>query len=260
MAFWPFRSVAKAAESPAPAPSTGGRLVYAIGDIHGRLDLLRRLARSIANDAAAMTLKQRPLLVFLGDYVDRGADSRGVIDYIMALRAQPGFEVRCLKGNHEQALLQFLEDPGFGPSWVGHGGGPTLMSYGVAPPQMRSDTEGWIAARDAFAAALPASHLAFYQDLELCLIVGDYLFVHAGVRPGVPLAEQAEQDLLWIRGEFLNEPVPQEKIVVHGHTPTEKPFIGRTRIGIDTGAYATGLLSSVKLTGEQHAFLQTSAG
>ncbi|QUD90836.1 serine/threonine protein phosphatase [Phenylobacterium montanum] len=257
MKLWPFRTQPKV-EAP-PAASTGGRLVYAVGDIHGRLDLLQRLLTAISADAVQTHSNERPLVVFLGDYIDRGAESRGVIDQILTLRRQGRFEVRCLKGNHEQALLQFLEDPGFGPAWVGHGGGPTLMSYGIAPPQMRSDEEGWEATRLAFRAALPPHHLAFFETLELSLVVGDYLFVHAGVRPGVPLTDQAEQDLLWIRGDFLNDPGGFEKMIVHGHTPVDRPYIGRSRIAVDTGAYATGLLSAARLVGRERDFLEARA-
>lgn len=230
-------------------------MVYAVGDVHGRLDLLEQLLHAICADATETAPLDRPVLVFLGDYVDRGAESRGVIDMILALKHLGQFEVRCLKGNHEQALLQFLDDPTIGPSWVGHGGGPTLISYGVHPPAMRFDEKGWVETQAAFKRALPPEHLKFYQELELCLIVGDYLFVHAGVRPGIPLLEQSEQDLLWIRGEFLNNTSNFEKFVVHGHTPVDRPFVGPTRIGVDTGAYATGLLSAARLVGEDRDFL-----
>ena len=255
--MWPFRSQPKVHLT--PAASTSGRLVYAVGDIHGRLDLLQRMIAVITADSIQTKTRERPLVVFLGDYIDRGAESRGVIDQIIDLRSQARFEVRCLKGNHEQALLQFLDDPGFGPSWVGHGGGPSLMSYGIAPPQMRSDEEGWEATRIAFGAALPPHHLDFFQGLELCLVVGDYLFVHAGVRPGVPLEHQAEQDLLWIRGDFLNDPNGFEKMVVHGHTPVDRPYIGRSRIAVDTGAYATGLLTAARLIDRDRDFLEARA-
>lgn len=255
--MWPFRQRPKV-EAPSSA-STGGRLVYAIGDIHGRLDLLQRLLTAISADSIQTRNAERPLIVFLGDYIDRGAESSGVIEQILSLRRQARFEVRCLKGNHEQALLQFLDDPGFGPAWVGHGGGPTLMSYGIAPPQMRSDEEGWAATRLAFRAALPPKHLDFFESLELSLVVGDYLFVHAGVRPGVPLAHQSEQDLLWIRGEFLNDVNGFEKMIVHGHTPVDRPYVGRSRIAVDTGAYATGLLSAARLIDRDRDFLEARA-
>ena len=241
------------------AAGTDGRLIYAIGDIHGRLDLLRRLIGAIADDHARVTAGGVPMMVFLGDYVDRGDDPRGVIELIISLQRYSAFEVRCLKGNHEQAMLQFLEDPSTGPAWSQHGGGTTLASYGVKTPMERFKPEGWEAVREAFAAAVPADHLGFLRGLALSSSVGDYMFVHAGVRHGVGLAEQSEHDMLWIRAPFLNEKRPFEKIIVHGHTPTEEPFVGSNRIGVDTGAYATGVLSAVRLCGADRAFLSARA-
>lgn len=245
---------------PVPPPSTGGRLVYAVGDIHGRLDVMEPLIYAIAKDSAETNPVDLPLLVFLGDYVDRGPASKGVVDLILRLKAETGVEVRALKGNHEEALLNFLEDPRYGPPWADHGGGATLQSYGVQPPAMRNDAAGWRAARDAFAAALPPEHLEFYRSLELMVTVGDYLFVHAGVRPGVALDAQDERDLLWIRGEFLHAPGPFGKVVVHGHTPTEEPQLMAHRLGVDTGAYATGVLTAVRLDGTGHRVMQARAG
>ena len=244
---------------PRVAPSTRGRLIYAVGDVHGRLDVLGPLLRDIATDAVAAATASRPLLVFLGDYVDRGPDSKGVVDLILEMRALDRFEVRSLKGNHEEALLQFLGDPTFGQTWLEHGGGPTLVSYGVQPPAQRTDAEAWVKVRDAFAEALPPDHLAFYQGLELMSVEADYAFVHAGVRPGVALADQSERDLLWIRQEFLQERGPFEKIIVHGHTPLEAPQLAPNRLGVDTGAYATGVLTAVRLHGEDQQVMQSKA-
>jgi serine/threonine protein phosphatase 1 len=247
----------RAAASP---PSTGGRLVYAVGDIHGRLDVLAPLVRDIAQDAAENGGGgEPPLLVFLGDYVDRGPESRGVIDLILELRAARRFEVRALKGNHEEALLQFLDDPSFGSTWAEHGGATTLSSYGVQPPAQRTDAEAWARARVAFAAALPPDHRRFYETLELMVTEGDYAFVHAGVRPGVALADQLERDLLWIRQDFLEERGRFEKVIVHGHTPLETPQLTPTRLGVDTGAYATGVLTAIRLQGEDQRVMQAKA-
>ena len=251
--------LSKAAPKPAAASDTGGPLAYAIGDVHGRLDLLRRLMSAISDDRARAADDGDPLLIFLGDYVDRGDDPRGVIDLILSLKRNSGFEVHCLKGNHEEALLEFLADPATGPTWAQHGGGATLLSYGVQPPADRLSREGWEETCRAFAAALPAEHLAFYQRLELSLCVGDYMFVHAGVRHGVDLAQQSEHDMLWIRRPFLDEKRLFDKMIVHGHSPTEEPFVGTNRIGVDTGAYATGVLSAVRLCGTDRAFLSTGA-
>lgn len=234
-----------------PPPSTGGRLAYAIGDVHGRLDVLLPLLRDIVNDAASAAPEDRPLLVLLGDYVDRGPQSKGVVDLILKMLTVAHIETRALKGNHEEALLKFLDDPSFGPTWMEHGGAATMASYGVQPPASRLSTDAWTTARDQFAAALPADHLAFYQGLELMLRAGDYAFVHAGVRPGVPLEHQAERDLLWIRHEFLQAPGPFGAVIVHGHTPAEEPQLTRHRLGIDTGAYATGVLTAVRLFNEE---------
>ena len=232
------------------SPSTGGRLVYAVGDIHGRADLLSRLITAILADAPLQSgapLGARPLLVFVGDYVDRGPGSRQVVDMLIALRDRGGVDVALLRGNHDDSLLRFLEEPAFGPTWLRMGGGATLAAYGVTPPAPRAPDEEWTAARDAFETALPATHLAFFEDLELTLIVGDYLFVHAGVRPGVPLEQQTPQDLMWIRGDFLDARNPSDKVVVYGHTPTADAYSDGARIGIDTGAYATGVLTAVRL-------------
>jgi serine/threonine protein phosphatase 1 len=229
-----------------------------VGDVHGRLDLLDPLLDQIRADAARLAVERRPVLVFVGDYVDRGVASKGVIDRVIALKREDRFEVCALKGNHEEALLAFLEDPYFGPTWSEQGGAQTLLSYGVTAPMMRTDEEQWEKARQAFAAALPADHLRFLQGLALMAVFGDYVFVHAGLRPGVALEAQSEHDLLWIRQEFLNSSRPFEKIVVHGHTPAEEAFLGDNRIGIDTGAYATGVLTAVRLEGANQRFIQAS--
>lgn len=241
---------------PPASPSTGEALVYAVGDIHGRLDLLEDLTRKIRVDAASLHPGSRPILIFVGDYVDRGPDSRGVIDAILALGEEGVFEVRALKGNHEEQMLSFLEDPRSGAAWLEFGGAETLLSYGVTPPIGRGGLDAWETARKALAAALPATHRAFLESLELAIVCGDYLFVHAGVRPGVPIQEQSEHDLLWIRDDFLSSIRPIEKVVVHGHTPEPAPYIGPNRIGIDTGAYATSKLTAVRLFGTEQILLQ----
>lgn len=243
----------------AKAPSTGGRLIYAIGDVHGRLDALEPLLRDIGADIVATRPAEKPMIVFVGDYVDRGADSKGVVDLVLKLAAEPTVEVRALKGNHEEALLRFLVEPDFGGAWVDYGGGTTLASYGVNPPAARTDPTAWIRTRDAFAAAISAEHMRFYETLELMVVQGDYAFVHAGVRPGVPLDRQEERDLLWIRQEFLQATGPHGKVIVHGHTPTEEAQITRHRMGIDTGCYATNVLTAVRLDDAGHRLIQVRA-
>ncbi|HKR89996.1 MAG TPA: metallophosphoesterase family protein [Phenylobacterium sp.] len=237
-------------------PSTGARLVYAVGDVHGRLDVLKPLLHDIAQDALATRPDHRPVLVFLGDYVDRGPDSRQVVDLVLKLQLDGAFDVVALKGNHEEALLQFLAEPAFAMTWMEHGGAATLASYGVQPCAMRTDADAWGAVRDAFDQALPDDHRRFYGELQLFHVVGDYAFVHAGVRPGVALKAQTTHDLLWIRYEFLNDRGPHDKVIVHGHTPAEQPQMLGHRLGLDTGAYATGVLTAVRLYGVEQRLMQ----
>lgn len=244
--------------APLREASTGGALIYAIGDIHGRKDLLDRLIDTIVQDIGVVGPGHRPILVFVGDYVDRGPDSRGVIDCVLALEKHPALDVRALKGNHEEQMLAFLDDASEGPAWVEFGGAATMASYGVNPPSARSDAGAWEEARIQLARAVAGDHLAFLKRLELAVVCGDYLFVHAGIRPGVPLNVQSERDLLWIRDDFLSSTEDFEKVVVHGHTPELKPFIGRNRIGIDTGAYATATLTAVRLLGAGREVFQAT--
>ena len=227
--------------------------VYAVGDIHGRSDLLDRMIRLIRKDAAGHS--QTPILVFLGDYVDRGKDSKGVIGQLIDLRHE--FAVQLLRGNHDQVLLDFLRDPNIYRVWRDFGAVETLLSYGVRPPL--SDEEAALKdARDRFARALPSKHRAFLDALSLSWEIGDYFFSHAGVRPGTAFEEQRPADLLWIREEFLNSTVDFGKVVVHGHTPTEAAVKKPNRIGVDTGAYATGRLTAAVLAGAECRFLETS--
>ncbi len=233
-------------------------VLYAIGDIHGRADLLHQLLDLIIGDvgrSATATVH----LVFLGDYVDRGPDSSKVVETLLLMKRNAPEQVTLLKGNHEQALLEFLEKPSTGGAWADHGGRETLLSYGVIAPMKRSDTEGWLKTRDAFVRAVPAPHLNLLQSLAITKEVGDYLFVHAGVRPGVALEDQKERDLLWIREDFLDVHHGLGKMVVHGHTLVEKPEVTPARIGIDTGAYASGILTALKLSATDRSFLQTGA-
>ncbi len=238
--------------SRAPAAVPQGMRVYAVGDIHGRADLLDRLHDAIAADAAAFPGRKE--IVYLGDFIDRGRDSKGVVDRV--LNAVPfGLSPRYIKGNHDAALLTFLAEPESYRAWRSFGAGETLLSYGVRPP-LYDSIEHFTDASHALRASLPSDHLAFFRSLELKTVVGDYVFVHAGLRPGVPLERQSEQDLLWIRDEFLTSNSSFGKVVVHGHTPVEAPVKTQNRISVDTGAYATGILTCTVLEGTTCRFLQ----
>ncbi len=241
------------------APATGSRLVYAVGDIHGHTDALRPLLRELKEDAARSRPAERPLLIFLGDYVDRGPDSRGVIDAILALEADGPFEVVSLKGNHEDALARMLRDTDFGANWIANWGEATLRSYGVEVPRYGREAEEAARVQTELAAALPASHRDFLGRCVMSVTVGDYLFVHAGLRPGVPLAEQADRDLIWIRYDFLESDADFGKVVVHGHTPSNRPELKPNRIGIDTGVYYSGVLTAVRLQGTEQRIIQATA-
>ena len=232
-----------------------GRRIYAIGDVHGRRDLLEQLIASVRAHAAGAAPAQN-VLVLLGDYIDRGPDSKGVIDVLLGLDL-PGWEKVFLRGNHDQALLDFLRDPGFYRAWRSYGAPETLLSYGVKPPLFDDDAE-FVKASDALTEKLPAAHLDFLRGLANTHEEGDYFFVHAGVRPGIPLDRQMQEDLLWIREDFLNSTRSFGKLVVHGHTPTERPVRRANRLGLDTGAHATGCLTAAVLEGESCVFLSTS--
>jgi serine/threonine protein phosphatase 1 len=243
-----------APSEPVCAHVPAGSRIYAIGDIHGRLDLLERLRMVIVEDASWHPV-ERKVVVYLGDYVDRGPDSRGVID-LLTREPLPGFESVFLKGNHEDRLLEFLVDPAVAPGWMAYGGDAALYSYGVRPPDTRKVKE-ILAARRAFIAALPPEHLDFLRALRLVHIEGDYAFVHAGFREGVPIEFQTPEDMMWIRNEFLLSEADFGKIAVHGHTITDRPEIRSNRIGIDTGAFATGTLTCLVLEGTERRFLAT---
>jgi serine/threonine protein phosphatase 1 len=189
------------------------------------------------------------VLVFLGDYVDRGFYSRSVID-IMLKYLPDGFTPVFLKGNHEVLLLEYLNDSCAGEVWVGNGGLATLESYDV-------DWESAECTRETFQAQLPRGHRAFFEELRPCAVIGDYFFCHAGVKPGVPLEEQLETSLLWIRGDFLDHPGDFGKVVVHGHTPRPVPQDRPNRIGVDTRAWQSGKLTAVVLEGDRRRFLTT---
>jgi serine/threonine protein phosphatase 1 len=227
--------------------------VYAIGDIHGRSDLLDRMVDEIARD-----LKARPagdcLTVTLGDYVDRGQDSRGVLDRLAGNPFPTPFV--ALKGNHEVLLETFLRDPATADQWRRLGGLETLQSYGVPVASVMIGRD-YREAAAALRAAVPGEHVAFLGSLKTSLTVGSYFLCHAGVRPGIALERQGVDDLLWIREPFLSSRVGFGKIIVHGHTPTDAPEILPNRINIDTGAFMTGRLTCAVLEATGPRFLVT---
>lgn len=237
------------------AKPPAGWALYAIGDIHGRDDLLARLLDQLAADMAKR--EGRSQLIFLGDYIDRGLDSRAVIDRLLG-RLPGDVPPVFLCGNHDHALLQFLDDPGRMRGWFNQGAQQTLLSYGVMVPDGASDDTLAESAR-ALAAALPMDHRRFFDQLGYSHSAGDFFFCHAGVRPGVPLDLQSPHDLMWIRGEFLGRKRPFSKIIVHGHTPSPEPVLGPIRIGIDTGAYMTGTLTAVRLDDQGAEILSVAA-
>jgi serine/threonine protein phosphatase 1 len=222
-----------------------GIRIYALGDIHGRSDLLKEMFTVIDVDVARNPVS-RPIEVFLGDYIDRGPDSAETLDLLIerALSRETVF----LKGNHEAYFLEVLRDPRKLEDWRQFGGLQTLMSYGIQPT-LNPDASEQADLINALASVINADHLRFLRGLKPSFVCGDFFFVHAGVRPGIPLNEQQETDLLWIRSEFLDSDENFGKFIVHGHTPVRQPDIRPNRINIDTGAYATGNLTLLTIQG-----------
>jgi serine/threonine protein phosphatase 1 len=229
-----------------------GLRVYAIGDVHGRLDLLERMHGLIAAELVAWPVR-RAVVVHLGDYVDRGPQSAGVVERLLDLSIGDA-ELVCLKGNHEDCLLQFLDGDDGAETFMHYGGLETMASYGVDASELleRGDFHRLAV---AFAAHLPVRHRNFFEMLPLRHAIGGYFFCHAGVRPGVALAQQTDHDLIWIREPFLGSAADHGKIVVHGHTPVDTIESLPNRINVDTGAVFTGRLSAVVLEGDGRRFL-----
>lgn len=254
-----FPSRAATTSHPVDHRVPDGIRLYAVGDIHGNLDLLERLLRLIAEDAHSHPAR-RLRLIFLGDYVDRGAQSAQTIDRLLAgpPRSGPlaGAEWVCLRGNHEELFRQFLDGDPIGRLWSRSGGMETARSYlGAAwDPALTEDQD---ALRHALVQAVPPAHRAFLDQLALLHQVGGYAFAHAGIRPGIALDRQTGDDLMWIRADFLHDTRPHPALVVHGHTISAEPQVLANRIGIDTGAYRTGRLTAVALEGRERRFIQT---
>lgn len=227
-----------------------GKRIYAVGDIHGCLDLFEQLILKIEADDAARS-RANTTIILLGDLVDRGPASSGVVDAAIKLAARRNVHTLC--GNHEEMLLKALEDTKYMRAYLHHGGRETVLSYLKDPDDYNSLTFDEV--RERLLDCLPIEHLRFLQNLEDKVIVGDYLFVHAGVRPGVSIHDQASADLRWIREPFLSTDVPCSYCVIHGHTISGKPEVRAGRIGVDTGAYQSGKLTALGLEGEERWFL-----
>jgi len=236
-------------QNQAPAGIPGGRLVYAIGDIHGRIDLLDALLTQIVADGADLPAGKK-MIVFLGDYVDRGPASTAVLDRL--LDPPRDFDIVRLIGNHELMLRDVLDGKDeWLETWIGNGGDATLASYGLsgAPMAMLSR---------ALRERMPAAHRRLLDELSPCHDEGDYFFAHAGIRPGIALAAQTLEDLVWIRKPFLHSDAEWGRIVVHGHSITPEVVFKPNRIGIDTGAYRTGRLSALRLEGSDRRIIQAA--
>ncbi len=232
----------------APATLPPGQRVYAVGDIHGRLDRLVALHEIIAEDIAARPVAHTTL-IHLGDYVDRGADSAQVVDWLINQPPVPADAIVNLMGNHEFMMLSAIagvdkEAPG---QWMINGGADSLLSWGISrtvPPA-------------EWASRIPRQHLIFLRDLGISRHIGPYLFVHAGIRPGVALDQQSRQDMMWIREPFLSSRADHGAVVVHGHTPKREPVVQPNRIAIDTGAVLGGALTCVVLEDDKLGFLSS---
>lgn len=233
-----------------------GLRIYAIGDVHGRNDLLAAAFARIDRDLLEHPT-DRAMTILLGDYIDKGPRSRETLDLIVSRLRDPGAGLACLKGNHEAMMLEALAapvEPVMG-HWLGNGGAETLVSYGIDPGSRRRPRPPAEIAED-IGRKVPKSHLAFLGGLPSMIVEDGYLFVHAGIRPHVPLESQVDDDLLWIREPFLNSPVDFGKRVVHGHTPVAEPELRRNRINIDTGAFLTNRLTCLVIEGDGTAFLE----
>jgi serine/threonine protein phosphatase 1 len=243
--------------SPASAPlGPRGKRAYVVGDVHGRLDLLERLLDDIHSEID----EQRPakvLLVFLGDLIDRGPSSAQVVERLRTYNRK-GVQPVFLLGNHEEVLLRIVGgDLDHLPGWLRFGGAECLKSYGADPRAIAAAGDG--AALAAIREAIPASHVEFLRSFADTCRFGDYLFVHAGVRPGVALDRQAQSDLRWIREPFLLDDTDHGFVVVHGHTISREVVERSNRIGIDTGAYRSGVLTALAIEQDRRWFLATTA-
>jgi serine/threonine protein phosphatase 1 len=255
-----FRNLFSPVPAPEPVPEAPptsvppGQRVYAIGDIHGRRDVFETMIAMIEADDQARGPAQTTVIL-LGDLIDRGPDSAGVIAAARAWSAQR--TVRCLAGNHEEMFLASFTDEGTLRHFLRYGGRETLLSYPITPEEYGPVTLDEL--QDLMRARIPAEDIAYIEAMEDLIRIGDYVFVHAGIRPQDPLEDQRVADLRWIRGEFFDDPTPRDFAVVHGHTITPEPGLYPHRIAIDTGAYASGRLTAIGLEGSDR-WLLTAEG
>jgi serine/threonine protein phosphatase 1 len=251
-----FKSAKTAQADALPdAAIPAGQRIYAIGDIHGRADLLEDLLRRIDADDAARAPSE-VTLIFLGDLIDRGPDSAQVVERLMRIKAEHP-RIRILLGNHEEVFLEALRGGGIGALRYSLriGGDATVMSYGLTDQEYKRTTFEQL--YDIVRERVPAQHLDFMESFEDMIVIGDYAFVHAGVRPDTPLAQQKISDLRWIRNGFLDHRGTLEKIIVHGHSIADEVEIRPHRIGLDTGAYASGVLTAMGFEGSERWLVQT---
>ena len=250
-----------------PGMAPPGTRLYAVGDLHGQLPLLQDMHEAIRRDLD-QGAPERAVVVYLGDYVDRGSDSCGVIELLSSGRGLPreGVERVYLAGNHEDMMLTALDGAqagtalgaGLTMNWLQNGGIQTLASYGVKADTATPFTELGESIRSAMMEAMPANHRTFLDALKPFHQEGGYLFVHAGIRPGVPLEQQSREDLYWIRKDFLDCREPHPFVVVHGHTPRRTPEMLDNRICLDTGAFATGRLTCGVFEGSERRLLNVN--
>lgn len=232
-----------------------GVRVYAIGDIHGYADLLDKMHNKIKEDAASFD-EGRRVIVYMGDYIDRGYKSKEVIETLVN-NPMADFEKIYILGNHEDAMMKFMENPEMAESWLAWGGESTLLSYGVSSRNEKGRASLQEIAKQ-LNEKLPENHRSFLNNLQLSYIEGDYIFVHAGLRPGVEIDKQSRDDMLTIRNEFLESDKRFNKTVVFGHTIFPEPFAKNGRIAVDTGAYAHGNLTCAVLESDNVRFLKVS--
>jgi serine/threonine protein phosphatase 1 len=230
-------------------------VVFAIGDVHGRADLLRTLLTFIRTGHSESG-NEKTVVIGLGDYVDRGPDSAGAIQALCDFRRDYNMELVWLRGNHEAMFANFMEAPNqIGPEWLAQGGLETIRSYGCDVGRRPYDFDK---VRDDMARRLPIQHIGFLENLRSSFTIGDFFFCHAGVRPNIALTSQSERDLMWIRSGFADRDMPFDKVIIHGHTPVTAPEVRIHRINIDTGAYISGVLTCLAIDNRSIGFIQST--